>query len=94
VDGVERFYVLVGLIVLIGGALAAIGRLLWKLSAQWNTAVHELADLGEDIKSLIDLKEREHTRLADADAVIAARLERHEQWHHDIDMVQRRPGYP
>jgi hypothetical protein len=90
----QRFYILVGLIVLIGGALAAIARLLWKLSAQWTAAVHELADLGEDIKNLVDAKEREHRRLEEADRAQTSRMERHEQWHHDEQVHRRRRADP
>jgi len=88
----QRFYILVALIVLIGGVLLGIAKLLWGLSAKWTTAVHSLTDLGEDIKELITQKEIEHRRLEGTDTALTKRIDRHEQWHHDETMSRRKQG--
>lgn len=66
---------------IIMGGIIAIGKLLWNLSAKWTRTSDQLEKLGDEIKELVILKERDHARIEQDNESLRQRLERHEQWH-------------
>lgn len=77
----QRFTIIVTLLTCALGGVGAVGRALFKVSAQWIKTGDQLKSLSEDIEDLIKIKEKEHGRLETRDDRLEARLERHEQWH-------------
>lgn len=66
---------------IIMGGIIAIGKLLWNLSAKWTRTSDQLEKLGDEIKELVVLKERDHERIERDNEGLKQRIERHEQWH-------------
>lgn len=66
---------------------AAVGTLLWKMSAKWTDAVATMRGMNEDIHDLVSSKEREHTRLESRIDRVEQRMERHESWHAQRGMI-------
>lgn len=86
----QRFAVLM---TLLGAALAAIGWLLKSVlgaTAQWGRtgerleqAGNKIEDLSQDIRDLMNAKERDHTRIETRIDRVESRVERHETWHSE-----------
>lgn len=86
----QRFYVLLSALALIGGGIIWAVRLLWKTARTYqgsldniDKASGSIVELGEDLKELIRLKEREHDRIDTRITNVESKVERHEQWHLD-----------
>ncbi|MGN6128505.1 MAG: hypothetical protein ACTHON_18255 [Humibacter sp.] len=79
----QRFAVLLALLT---AALAAIGWLtkcLFSVTQQWARTGARLEELSNDIRDLVNAKERDHSRIETRIDRIEGRVERHETWHQD-----------
>jgi len=71
----------IGALAVIGGGLALLVRLLWKINGSWTLTNASLAALVDKVAGLVAAKDAEHRRLEHRDDEIAGRLERHLEWH-------------
>lgn len=79
----QRFTVLM---VLLSTALAAIGWLaksLLSVTHQWARTGARLEELSNDIRDLVNAKERDHARMDTRFDRLESRVERHETWHSE-----------
>lgn len=77
----ERFSVLMVLLAAVLSGVGWMARALWKVTRQWIVTGIQLESLTENIRGLVDTKERDHARLAHDTETLTHRLERHEDWH-------------
>lgn len=76
----QRFFILLSIISLLMGGMVFLFRLLWKVSTQWTRTGDQLQHLADEIRSLVQQKEREHNRLEKEDERLGKRIERLENW--------------
>lgn len=72
------------LMVVLAAVLTGIGWLsksLLSVSRQWGRTGAKLEELSNDIRGLVESKEREHNRMDTRMDRIEGRVERHEDWH-------------
>lgn len=78
----QRFYILLSIIAILVGGCGALFRLLWKVSTQWTRTGDKLEYLANEIRDLVQQKEREHARLEKADESLGKRVTRLEDRIH------------
>ena len=72
----QRFFILLSIISLLCGGIGVLLRLLWKVSTQWTRTGDKIEYLANEIRELVQQKEREHARLEKADDVLGKRISR------------------
>lgn len=79
----QRFTVIITLLGAACTGLAALARAMFRVSRQWLLTGKELENLGEDIRGLVDTKEKDHARFERRIEHVEHRVERHEEWHQN-----------
>lgn len=87
-NSIQRFYILLSILAILFGAMSWCMKQIWKAAGKYqasldalNKASDHIEDLGDDLKELIRLKEREHDRIDTRITTVESKVERHEQWH-------------
>jgi hypothetical protein len=90
VDAAQRFYTLLGILTIVLGGLTFVIIRLFKAGRVYQLsldsidhAAKSIDELGDDLRELIRVKEREHDRIDERITQVQGQLQRHEQWHMD-----------